>query len=103
MPSSILALGQTAANSSDVTVSNASLLAAAQPAHFGLFPAPAASIPDLVPIAQLSRKDSAGGYQPTGLILTRRTPNLHITAAGVYRVERFDISTYGVNVGVYVD
>lgn len=103
MPTVLLAPGQSAANTADVTVTNATLLAAAAPAHLGLYPSPAASIPDLVPIAQLTRKDPAGGYQPTGHILTRRTPNLHISAAGVYRVERFDISTYSVNVGVFLD
>ena len=88
----ILAAGQSAATSTDVTV------AAGSNATVGIFAT--GEIPAGVQISV--RIDTPGDDAPVA-VLNNITPNHVLSGPGVFRVYRPDISSYGVNVGVHSD
>jgi len=85
MPTQILAEAATAANSSPDTV-----VVAGTPKTLGLFRAGELKI-ELNERAFITRKDAAGEYQPTGLMLSSTQHDIVIIAPGTYRVERPEV------------
>lgn len=81
MPTANPAPTTSAANSTDITVTSAA------PVNVGLYTAAGGALPGGVR-APLARKNPSGTYDKTGLELTSQVPNLTITGAGVYRVEK---------------
>lgn len=81
MPTNILAATTSAGNSSDITITSAA------PLTVGLYVAAGGAIAADV-VAPITRKNASGTYSPTGEALTGARPNVTITGAGVYRVEK---------------
>lgn len=81
MPTALLAPATAAANSADVTVT------ATAPVSLGLYTAAGGGIEGGIS-AMIARKNPAGTYQATGLVLTSAVKDLVVAAPGVYQVQK---------------
>lgn len=99
MASSILAPGQTPANSSNITVGDGDRIIVAIYITGG-GDAPAG------PVLRLQRQDINGNFMTVStpgygqIFLNRSCQQLIITTPGVYRVNRPDITNWNTNIGV---